>query len=167
MQAERISRRYDVKALHIVLVTIVAAVTLTSVAAAGPDAAKQRVAITMKNLPNGKFVLEPLQAGTLERDSGTTSVVYKRVNVVIREGQTVDNYRSTFTLEGKRGILTIREQIEWVYAGGPFIGLGTWKVVRGTGEYAQISGGGRTAGAGLNHGNGAWTVHEEGFLTPK
>jgi hypothetical protein len=153
------------KALHVVLVAIVAAVTLTSVAAAGPGAAKQRVAITMNGLPNGRFVLEPLQPGALERDSGTTSAVYKRVNVVIRAGQTVDNYRSTFTLEGKRGILTIREQIEWVYAGGPFIGMGTWKVIRGTGEYAQIAGGGRTAGAGLNHGNGAWSIHEEGFLT--
>ena len=153
------------KALQAVLVALVAAVMLTSVVAAGPDAAKQRVAITMKNLPNGQFVLEPVQAGALERDSGTTGVVYKRLNVVMREGQRVENYRSTFTLEGKRGILTIREQIEWVYAGGPFIGTGTWKVVRGTGEYAQIAGGGRTAGAGLNHGNGAWSVHEEGFLT--
>ena len=35
------------KARHAVLVALVAAVTLTSVAAAGPDAAKQRVAISM------------------------------------------------------------------------------------------------------------------------
>ncbi len=153
------------KALLAVVFALVAAITLTSVAAAGPGAVKQRVAITMNGLPNGRFVLEPLQRGALQRDSGTTGVVYKRTAVVMREGQTVDLYRSTFTLEGKRGVLTIREQIEWVYAGGPFIGLGTWKVVRGTGEYAQITGGGRTAGAGLNHGNGAWSIHEEGFLT--
>ena len=39
------------KARHAVLVAIAAAVTLSSVAAAGPDAAKQGVGITMKNLP--------------------------------------------------------------------------------------------------------------------
>jgi hypothetical protein len=39
------------KARHAVLVALAAAVTLSSVAAAGPDAAKQRVGTTMKNLP--------------------------------------------------------------------------------------------------------------------
>ena len=155
------------KAPPAVLVALVAAFGLTSVAAAGPDAAKQRVSITMKNLPNGGFVLEPFPAGALERDSGTTSVIINKPNVVIREGQRVEIYRNTFTLEGKRGILTIRERIEWVYAGGPFVGMGTWKVARGTGQYARIVGGGRTATAGLNHGNGAWSVQEEGFITPR
>jgi hypothetical protein len=39
------------KARHAVLVAVAAAVALSSVAAAGPDAAKQRVGITMKNVP--------------------------------------------------------------------------------------------------------------------
>lgn len=39
------------KARHAVLVAVAAAVTLSSVAAAGPDAAKQGVGITMKNVP--------------------------------------------------------------------------------------------------------------------
>ena len=157
------------KARQVTFVALAAAiaVTLTSVAAAGPDAAKQHVAITMTGLPNGHFVLEPVRAGALERDSGTTSVLINGPNVVMREGQRVEIYSNTFTLEGKRGILTVRERVEWVYAGGPFVGMGTWKVVRGTGEYAKIAGGGRTATAGLNHGNGAWSVHEEGFLTLK
>ena len=64
------------KARRALLVALVAAVTLTAVAAAGPDAAKQRVAISMKGLPNGTFVLTPLQAGTLKPDSGTVSIVY-------------------------------------------------------------------------------------------
>ena len=64
------------KARHAILVGLVTAVVLTSVAAAGPDAARQRVAISMKDLANGTFVLTPLQAGTLKRDSGTVSVVY-------------------------------------------------------------------------------------------
>ena len=64
-----------------------AAVTVTSVAAAGPDAAKQRVAITMKGLPNGEFVLAPLRTGALERDSGTAHIAYGNPRVVMREGQ--------------------------------------------------------------------------------
>jgi len=153
------------KARHAMLVALATAATLAAVAAAGPDAAKQRVVITMKALPNGKFVLEPMQAGALERDTGTTAVGYKRLNVVIREGQRVEIYRLTFVLEGKRGTLTTQERNEWVDAGGPFVGMGTWKVVRGTGQYAGVTGGGRNATAGLNRGNGAWYAREEGFLT--
>ena len=66
------------KARHAILVALVAAVTLTSVAAAGPDAAKQRVAISMKNPGNGTFVLTPMQPGRLRRDSGTVSVRLQR-----------------------------------------------------------------------------------------
>lgn len=152
------------KALHAVLVALAAAVTLTSVAAAGPDAAKQRVAITMKNLPNGQFVLDPMQVGALKPDSGTTGVVYRRLNVLIRDGQRVEIYRLTFTLKGKRGSLTTRERNEWVDTGGPFVGMGTWKVVRGTGQYAGIAGGGRSAAAGLERGQGDWYAGQEGFL---
>ena len=148
------------------LVALVAAVTLTSVAAAGPDAAKQRVVITMKNLPDGQFVLEPIQAGALARDTGTTSVAITRLSNVMRDGQLVERYRLTFTLKGKRGILTTQERNDWNNTGGPYVGVGTWKVVRGTGQYAKIVGGGRSAAAGLDQGNGKWYAAEEGFLTP-
>ena len=39
------------KARHAILVALVAAISMTSVAAAGPGAAKQRVAINMKIYP--------------------------------------------------------------------------------------------------------------------
>jgi len=165
MSTSRIQHLGAVTWLAAVLVALAAAVTLTSVAAAGPEAAKQRVAITMKDLPDGTFVLDPLQPGALKRDSGTTSVAFKGPEVVMRQGQRVEIWRNTFTLEGKLGSLTIRERVEWVDAGDPFIGFGTWKVVRGTGEYAQIAGGGRTATAGLDRAQGDWYVREEGFLT--
>ncbi len=153
------------KALHVVLVAFVAAVTLTSVAAAGPDVAKQRVVITMKNLPNGQFVLEPMQAGALERDTGTTSVFITRLSNVMRDGQLAERYRLTFTLKGKRGTLTTQERNDWLNTGGPYVGVGTWKLVRGTGQYAGVTGGGRNATAGLDRGNGAWYAREEGYLT--
>lgn len=156
------------KARLVNLVALVAAVTLTSVAAAGADAAKQRVAITMKTLAHGTFLLTPLQSGPLKRDSGTANgVVNYTPRVVMREGQKVEIYDPVvWTLTGKLGRLTIREpRDEWVDAGGPLIGTGTWKVVSGTGQYARVAGGGRSAHAGLNRGQGPWFARQEGFLT--
>jgi hypothetical protein len=149
-----------------VLAALGAAVTLASVAAAGPEAAKQRVAITSNGVVNptafGKFVLTPLQAGALKRDTGTeTSVLSERV--VMRDGQqvTVQNYVTT--RKGKRGGFVVRSRMEYVDAGNGYVaGTNTWKFVRGTGQYAQITGGGR---GGDVVDSGRWTDRYEGFLT--
>lgn len=161
------------KVRHALLAALVAAVTLTSVAAAGPDAAKQRVAISMKNLGNGTFVLRPLQAGTLKRDSGTVRVVTpEEPTTMMRQGQSVYIYLNTYTLKGKRGNLSIRERNEMVevskekVAGFDFtpgVGIGTWKVVSGTGAYAKITGGGRSG----HQGSPVWLAQQEGFLTSR
>ena len=159
------------KARHAMLVALVAAVPLTSVAAAGPDAAKQRVAISMKNPENGTFVLTPLQPGTLKRDSGTVSGVFKESGTVMREGQSVFISRNTYTFKGKRGTMSIRERNEFVNVSNekvkgfdftPGIGIGTWKVVGGTGAYAKITGGGRSGVQGH-----PWLAQLEGFLTSR
>ena len=159
------------KARHAILVALAAAVTLTAVAAAGPDAAKQRVAISMKNPGDGTFVLRPLQPGTLKRDSGTVSLVNNGRTTVMREGQTVNIYRSTYTLKGKRGTMSIRERLEMVGVSNekvpgfdftPGVGIGTWKVVGGTGAYAKITGGGRSGQQGH-----PWLAQQEGFLTSR
>jgi hypothetical protein len=157
-----------------VLVLLAAAVTLTSAAAAGPHVAKQRVAINMKNPDNGTFVLtprraSPREAGTLNRDSGTVSLVSNDPTTVMREGQRIDVYRNTYTLKGKRGSLSIRERTEFVSVSNekvpgfdftPGVGIGTWKVVGGTGAYAKVTGGGRSG-----HQGHPWLVRQEGFLT--
>lgn len=163
------------KAGYAVLIALAAAVTLTSVSAAGPEAAKkQRVTITMKNLPNATFVLVPLQVGAVKRDSGTVTFGAPpnyNARDVIRDGQKVSIYPPVvWALTGKRGTLTIRELNEWVDIGSDGNGdgqddgvaLGTWKVVRGTGQYAQIAGGGRSGHAGLGR---PWNARQEGFLT--
>jgi hypothetical protein len=158
------------KARVVVLVALATAVTLASVAAANPDARKQRVAISMKDLGNGTFVLTPLQAGTLKRDSGTVSAVYNEPTTVMREGQNVSLYRNTYTLKGKRGSMSIRERAEWVSVSNekapgfdfvPGVGIGTWKVVGGTGAYAKITGGGRSG----HQGSPVWLARQEGYLT--
>jgi hypothetical protein len=161
------------KARHAVLVALAGAVTLTSVAAAGPDAAKQRVAIDMKLYPQMTFVLSPLQAGPLKRDSGTISHNFLSIpgRDVVRDGQKVTIYDGgVATLTGKRGTLTIRDHNEWVHlerdgngdGENDAIAIGTWKVVRGTGQYAGIAGKGRNAHVGLG---GPWYARYEGVLT--
>jgi hypothetical protein len=161
------------KALHAVLVALVAAVTLTSVAAAGPNAVKQRVAIDVKLWPQKTFVLTPLQAGPLKRDLGTISHDFLSIpgRDVMRDGQKVTIYNGgVATLTGRLGTLTIRTRNEWIDfardANGDGqndgIGIGTWKVVRGTGQYAGIVGKGRFGHIGLGS---PWYARYEGFLT--
>jgi hypothetical protein len=154
------------KVRYVVLVALAAAVTLTSVAAAGPAAAKQRVAITSNGVLNatafGEFVFTPLQAGALKRDTGTETSHWSE-RVVMRDGQrvTVQNYVTT--RKGKRGSFVVRSRIEYVDAGNGYLaGTNTWKFVRGTGQYAQITGGGR---GGDVVDSGRWTDRYEGFLT--
>jgi hypothetical protein len=151
----------------VALVALAAAVTLTSVAAAGPDAAKQRVVITSQGSQSAKvspFVLTPMQAGTLKGDSGTQTAGSSSGRTVMREGQRVEIYDGVGTLKGKRGSLVIRLRTEYVDGGnGYHVGTGTWKVVRGTGQYAQITGGGRTGTVWLDR--GPWSSRSEGFLT--
>ena len=161
------------KALHVLPISfLVAAVALTSVAAAGPAATKQRVAINMKIIPPGKFVLTPLKGGALKPDSGASTGDYSTTpdRVVMRDGQEVSIHTASWTFAGKRGTLVIRERTEWVDVGSDVNGdakpdsvaFGTWNVVRGTGQYAKIAGGGRSGHAGLGQ---VWTARQEGFLT--
>jgi hypothetical protein len=149
---------------------LAAAVVVTSVAAASPTVTKQRVAITIQGLPNGSFVLTPFKTGAVKRDSGTAGISYGSPRVVMRAGQKIEVYSGVYTFEGRRGSLTVRERNEWRDTGSDGNGdgntdgvaVGTWKVVRGTGEYAGITGGGGSAHAGLGN---PWNARLEGFLT--
>jgi hypothetical protein len=157
----------------VALVALAAAVTLTSVAAAGPSAAKQRVGIDLKLWPQKTFVFTPLQAGPLKRDSGPISHTLLSITPhdVMRDGQKVTIFDGgVVTLIGKRGTLTIRDHNEWVHlerdgngdGEDDAIAIGTWKVVRGTGQYAGFVGKGRNAHVGLGS---PWYARYEGVLT--
>ena len=156
------------KARHAILVALTGAFTLTSVAAAGPDAAKQRVAITTqaaKTTSVSPFVLTPMGAGAIKPDSGKLVAGSTTDRMVIREGQEVSIYDSLGTFKGKLGSLVTRFHSEWVDAGnGYHVTFGTWKVVRGTGQYAGVTGGGREGGVWLED-NDHWSTRSEGFLT--
>jgi hypothetical protein len=161
------------KAIQATFVALVATIILSSVAAAGPHAAKQRVAINMKIYPQQTFVLTPLRAGPLKGDSGTISSNWLSIpgRDVMRDGQKATIYSGAeTTLTGKRGTLTIRDRNEWIDLGqdsnrdgeSDGIGITTWKVVRGTGQYAGIVGTGRGGHVGLGS---PWYARYEGFLT--
>ena len=151
-----------------VLVALTLAVTLASVAAAGPTAAtKQRVAITVKGMVDGslsgKAVLVPLQAGVLKRDSGLEQGVVAKERTVVRAGQRVNVVTWVTTAKGKHGTFVIRARIDHVDAGNGFsVGSGTWTLVRGTGQYEGVTGGGRLGQAELGN---RWSERREGFLT--
>ena len=157
------------KARHAILVALVAAVTLTSVAAAGSEAAKQRVMITSQAAQTTQvspFVLTPLQVGVIKRDSGKLIGGSNTADrVVMREGQEVTILENVSTFKGKRGSFVTRYHAEWVDAGNGYdVASATWKVMRGTGQYAKITGGGRAASV-WNERTDAWSSHMEGLLT--
>lgn len=154
------------KARVVALVALAAAVALTSVAAAGAGAAKQRVAIVSKGVPNGSgfgmFVLTPLQAGVLKRDSGPESGV-RNFLFHLQRGLL---FVHSATLKGKRGKLVIQSWIDAatvVDAGRHRVATGTWKVTRGTGQYARVTGGGRSRYVYLERSD-HWSSRNEGFL---
>jgi hypothetical protein len=154
------------------VIALAVALTIASVAAASADAVKQRIAISAKpdDSAPGRFVLTPLGPGALKRDSGKVRVAISSGPTVMRQGQKVSIYNITFKYTGKRGSLTIRERSEWVdvsnenapgYNYRPSVATGTWKVVAGTGQYAKIAGGGRSAHAGMGQ---QWLARQEGFV---
>lgn len=156
------------KARHAILVALAAAFMLTSVAEAGPDAAKQRVMITTQFAQTTQvspFVLTPLQAGAIKPDSGKWIAGPDTGGEVMREGQEVSTHAGTSTLKGTRGSLVIRHRQEWVEAGNGYqVATATWKVVRGTGQYAGVTGGGRGGTVWFER-TDHWSSQLEGFLT--
>jgi hypothetical protein len=157
------------KVRHAVLAAFAAAVMLTSVAAAGPNAAKQRVMITSQAAQTtlvSPFVLTPLQDGVIKSDSGKLIAGSNATDrVVMREGQEVTIVDDVSTFKGKRGSFVTRFHGEWVDAGNGYsVASATWKVMRGTGQYAKLTGGGRGASV-WNERTDAWSSHMEGVLT--
>lgn len=151
------------------LVVLAVGVTLTSVAAAGPEAAKQRVAIDMEG--GQRFTLYPLQVGALKRDAGPATADPQSGRSFMRQGQQISIVNLTYTLSGKQGNVTIQERNEWVdvsqknargFDYRPGVAIGTWKVIGGTGVYAKVVGGGRSAHAGMGK---QWFIRLEGYLT--
>jgi hypothetical protein len=128
--------------MKLALVALAVAVFTASGASANVN---QRIAITAKDGVDG-FVLMPKTVGAVKRDTGTVSWCCWGQEFVTRDGQRVEINDPTATLIGSRGTLVLRLRIEWLDAGqGYTVGSSTWKVVRGSGAYAGVTGHGRAA----------------------
>jgi hypothetical protein len=152
------------RTLTLIAVIVATAATLATVAAAEPLAGKQRIAIQMKD--GASFVLAPSTSGAVKRDTGIASACCWTRRYFTRDGLTHEIDDPQLTLVGKRGTLVLRNRIEFfdIFDGWTVL-TGTWKVVRGTGDYAGISGGGSGAGVQLANGNGKTLF--QGFVSPK
>jgi len=137
--------------------------TLVSIASAGPVATKQRVAIQHTG---SSFVLTTLSSGAVKPDTGPISFCCWTERHVVRDGEDIDINDPQMTLTGKLGSLVARNEIGYADVTSRWaIFTGTWKVIRGTGQYAGLAGGGR--GAGISFPTGITKARFEGFLSPK
>ena len=153
-----------IRKLTAIAALALAAVILTSIAAAGPRAAKQRIAI--QENANGSFVLTSLTPGAIKRDTGSASFCCWTERHIMRDGQDIDINDPRWTFTGKLGTIEGRNQVGFVdLPDGWAVFTGTWKVIRGTGAYAGLSGGGRVAGVSLANGN--TKAQFEGLLSSK
>ena len=147
------------------LLTLAAASTtlaVVSIGAAAPAGVDQRVAITARSGVH-TFVLTPLKPGAVKRDAGTATWGSPSDRTIVRGGQTVEIDNVLATLTGRKGSLQLHFRIEWLNAGnGYVVGAGRWTVVRGTGVYEHVSGGGRSASSWLPR--GPVSFRAEGFL---
>jgi hypothetical protein len=149
--------------LTAVAALVAASATLAAVAAAGPTATRQRVAIQV----SGKgFVLTPLTPGAIKPDAGSSAFCCWTERSTMRNGESVDINNPLMTLTGKQGTLVARNVIGFVDLPNSWaVFTGTWKVIRGTGAYAGLAGGGR--GAGVSPANGPNKAQFEGYLAQR
>jgi hypothetical protein len=128
-------------------VLVVAATVVTGAASAGHTVALQRIAISFPKGSTDAFVLTPLAAGPIKRDSGSSSACCWTQRFFQRDGQAIEVDNPLHTFVGKRGTFTWRAQVSFLNAGHGYYAMdGTWKIVRGTGAYKHLTGHGRLAG---------------------
>lgn len=115
----------------------------------------------------GTFVLDPLGKGSLEQDSGKERSIIAKQRAVLRHGQLVDLITWVTTCKGKRGNIVFRARMTHIDAGhanGDQIAAGTWRVLRGTGAYAGMTGGGQVHNE-FTASSGVWTERRSGYVT--
>ena len=144
---------------------VVTAIVLTGVAIAGGQVTTQRIAITSHGAAFDTFVITPLAPGAVLRDAGSSSACCWTERFVTRDGESVEIDNPLKTFVGKRGTFMWRAQISWIDAGTNYIiGTGTWKIVRGTGAYAHLHGGGRLVSL-IHDDDSGVTLRAEGVIS--
>jgi hypothetical protein len=137
------------------------------------SAKTQRIVVDAKLPPSftpvASFQLTAGTQGKLGADTGKLTWVNKPDVKGTKDGQTYVRGRSTATFTGKNGTLVVAEDVLIVAAGlGVDVATGTWKVLRGSGTYRGVTGGGRMAGVfGIPPPikGGQYPIRYEGLLT--
>jgi hypothetical protein len=145
---------------------LLAVAVLSAVAAASPAITRQRIMITSRGANADRFVLVPLTAGAVARDSGSISACCWGNRSTVRDGQSIDIGNPLLTFVGRHGLFAYRAVMEWVDAGnGWAVGTGSWKIVAGsgTGVYRHLEGTGRAA-VTLKPGGAVVSFQAEGFV---
>ena len=144
-----------------------ASATLLSVAAAGPQLTKQRVSILATfNVQTGfaSWELIPLTRGPLKRDSGTSNGGGSFGRTTLIKGQRVTPIVGSDRNTGKRGTFDTHQTLVSTDVGSRYSAdIGTWKLMKGTGAYKGVTGGGRFAAVGLP--GGTVIINQEGWVT--
>jgi hypothetical protein len=148
---------------------LVAAVVAASVAAGGPAAPKQRIAMEGTfdtNTGRSTWVLIPLTKGPLVRDSGTGSGTGDVKKTIVRNGQSVTPITGSDILNGKRGAIAVTQKVESRSAGhGYNADVGTWTFTGQLDDYEGFKGGGGFAAVGLP--NGKLFIRSEGWVSKR
>ena len=151
----------------VLLLACASAVLLLSVASAGPKGKKQCVSFLMNFNPSTETAtwrLVPLTAGPLKSDSGSSTGGGSIGDVLLSNGQRVTPINGSDMMTGKHGTLLVSQKLVSTNVGNQYSAdIGTWKFVRGTGAYKNVTGGGRFAGVGLPSGDTV-LINQEGCL---
>jgi hypothetical protein len=121
------------------------AALLTTGAAAGSSAKRQRVAIVLGGNAS-TFQLTPMGSGPVHPDSGTVTACCWTNRDVTRDGQSASLANPKLTFKGGHGTFTWRAHLTFVDINNDYtVATGTWKITHGTGAYAHLKGHGRQA----------------------
>ena len=143
-----------------------AGVILVSAGSAGPNAAKQRIAIVESASVDsgGTFELIPITRGPLKHDTGgvTLSATASQTQV-LRGGLRVTPVIAVSTMTSKLGTFKLTQKIDgFEVSEGYSSDRGTWSIRAGTGVYAGVTGSGRLGVVGLS--TGQELIRQEGFI---
>jgi hypothetical protein len=138
----------------------------TALAESGATAVrKQRIAIDMVINRNdtGTFTVSPLTPGPLEADKGTVAIPGAGGGTTLRNGMTVMSVAMGQNLTSRRGTMGLSVRFDHNEMQNRVgVGVGTWKIVKGAGAYAGVSGGGRYVSVRMP--NGRALVRQEGWV---
>jgi hypothetical protein len=140
----------------------------TAYAGSGEVAAgKQRIAIDMvvnDRTDSGAFSVNPLTPGPMQSDKGTVAMGGFAFGDTVRNGMKVSEFVRRPTLNGRRGTVQLVQRFDTnEMQNGVRVGVGTWKLAKGTEAYFGVTGGGRYVS--FTRPDGRTLVRQEGWVT--